>query len=551
MHSFLFAAIIITGALGFTRQPPSKVASWVIALLTLLGIATSPDVTTRLMFVGAAILGPLLAYPAQLVVSLTIRPLLLYARWSTDGHRSLFYVTPDDPLHATAGEQLDKHAESLVSSGFTSRGRVGLRVENKTLVSEFLDRGNGTEWAILVATTPASVQPVVLHGSCTFASGDTLVVSNYVWVDPFPPSPSSGYVSIRLPSLGDVNDIVRACLTIASKSSLGPVIATPLETDVASRARERTKVRNDAEVRAGYLRYDAASDVYRLTLRGAYRMFWVSLPPVRWILERRDRKRERELLAEMRLTPAARTDSPGAAASAAPSTRKEKFLAVASVAAIIAVIVFVPDLPDLLYPQRTTPRVRPVITVPGDFAVADSFSSAVQALERLVGQPSHQLSGTRNDEPAPTTGVAISMRKDSADAFVTAVQDAFLGRGFYLFRTGERATSGLETDALALYPTRDPYVVMRAMETNASNYGMSTEDVIAWFREEEARYPIQFMVIGFDYAGGHLGGLVPDETEFARRFIRFCPDIQGEGPISAKRLGRDLKGSREIFCWWD
>jgi hypothetical protein len=134
------------------------------------------------------------------------------------------------------------------------------------------------------------------------------------------------------------------------------------------------------------------------------------------------------------------------------------------------------------------------------------------------------------------------MRKDSADAFVTAVQDAFLGRGFYLFRTGERATSGLETDALALYPTRDPYVVMRAMETNASNYGMSTEDVIAWFRKEEARYPIQFMVIGFDYAGGHLGGLVPDETEFARRFIRFCPDIQSEGSISAKRLGRDFKG---------
>src|SRR6188508_2686513 len=172
MHTFLFAAIILTGALGFTRQPPSKVAMWVVVLLTLFGISTSPDVPTRLMFVGAAMFGPLLAYPAQLVISLTIRPLLLYVRWSTEAHRSLFYIAPDDPLHPAAGEQLDKHAESLVSSGFTSRGRVGLRVEKKTLVSEFLDRGNGTEWAILVATTPASVQPVVLHGSCTFAGGE-------------------------------------------------------------------------------------------------------------------------------------------------------------------------------------------------------------------------------------------------------------------------------------------------------------------------------------------------------------------------------------------
>src|SRR5688572_9000379 len=300
MHSFLFAAIILTGALGFTRQPPSKVAMWVVVLLTLLGIYTSPDVTTRLIFVGAAMLSPVLAYAVQLVFSLTVRPLLHYVRWSTDGHRSLFDIAPEDPLYATAGERLDSHAQSLVSSGFTSRGRVGLHVEKNTLVSEFLDRGNGTEWAILTATIPASVQPVFMHGSCTFAGGETLVVSNYPWVDPFPPSPSSGYVSIRLPSLGDVNDIVRACLTIAGRSKFGPIVATPLDTDMATRAKERTRVRNDAEVRAGYLRYDAASDVYRVTLRGAYRMFWVSLPPLRWILERRDRKRERELLAEMR-----------------------------------------------------------------------------------------------------------------------------------------------------------------------------------------------------------------------------------------------------------
>jgi hypothetical protein len=140
---------------------------------------------------------------------------------------------------------------------------------------------------------------------------------------------------------------------------------------------------------------------------------------------------------------------------------------------------------------------------------------------------------------------------DSAGAFVEAAQDAFMARGFFLFRTGERGTSGLETDALALYPTRDPYDIMRAMDTNAANHGMLVEEVIAWFRREEAKYPIQFDAIGFDYAGGHLLGLVPDESEFASRFIRFCPDIQGEGPVSAKSLGRELKRTRLIYCWWD
>jgi len=120
MHSFLFAAIIITGALGFTRQPPSKVASWVIALLTLLGIATSPDVTTRLMFVGAAILGPLLAYPAQLVVSLTIRPDGSWVANDSNGESTIWKISIDggrptqllnryssDPIIARHGNLVD------------------------------------------------------------------------------------------------------------------------------------------------------------------------------------------------------------------------------------------------------------------------------------------------------------------------------------------------------------------------------------------------------------------------------------------------------------
>ena len=547
MHTFLFAAIILTGALGFTGRVPSKVASWVVVLLILAGIYTSPDVTTRLMFVGAAILGPLLSYPIVLVFSLTIRPLIYYLRWSTDAHRSFVNIDPADPLFSTAGEQVDKHAQSLVASGFVSQGRVGLRtVEKNTVVNEFFERGNGTEWAILTATIPARVQPVILHATCAFAGGETLVVNNYPFVDPYPPSP--GNESVRLPSVGDVNDIVRACLTLAGRSTHGPVVATPLDTDMATRAKERTKYRYDQEVRAGYLRYDAARDVYGVTLRGAYRMHWVSLPPLRWIMERRDRERERELLAEMRLTPAARTDAPSATP---PQTRKQQVMSLAAAVALIAFIVFMPDLPDAIFGGEPITLVKPTVDVPGDFAVPDSFSGAVQALETLVRQPSHQLMGTRDDEPTPTFGVAISMRNDSADAFVAAVQDAFLAKGFFLFRTGERATSGLETDALALYPTPDPYEIMRAMETNAWNYDMSTEGVIEWFRQEEARYPIRFGVIGFDYAGGTLLGDVPDETEFAARFIRFCPETQSEGPVSARQLGRDFKRSREIFCWWD
>jgi hypothetical protein len=327
----------------------------------------------------------------------------------------------------------------------------------------------------------------------------------------------------------------------------------PLDTDLLTRAKLRTKLRFEAERLAGYQRYDASADVYRPTLKGAYRQFWVSFPPLNWILDRRERERERVLLAQIGVTPAPRgSASQRDAESAAPRpTRKQYRQALAAAAGLVALVVFVPELLSALGGGRPTELTRPRVDVPNDFSVPDSFPGAVQALERLVGRPSHRLMGTRDDEPVPTEGAAISMRSDSAAAFVAAAQDAFLARGFYLFRTGERATSGLETAGLALYPTRDPYDVMRVMETNAANYGMLTDEVIAWFRREETRYPIRFDAIGFDYAGGRLLGDVPDATDFALRFIRFCPDMQSAGVVTSWQFGRELKRSREIFCWWD
>jgi hypothetical protein len=447
-------------------------------------------------------------------------------------------------LNEAAGEQSDVHAQSLIASGYSSRGRVGLSVGPHVVVNEFLDRENGLEWAIVSATLPAGVQPVTLQCSCRFEDGDVLVVSNYQFVDPSPQAP--GFNSVRLPSIGNAPDLARACLLLASRGMHGPIIASPLDTDLLTRARHRTRQRLDADVQAGYLRYDARRDVYRSTLRGAYRLFWVSFPPLRTIIDRRDRQKERELLKELGLSP--RGPAPGDRAVETPKAGFRQYAeAVALGVLVIVLVAFGPELLAMIGQREARPK--PDVSVPSGFSVPDSFAGAVQALEQWVGRPSHQLSGTRDDEPFPTPGVAISMRSDSAAAYVAAAQDAFLARGFYLFRTGERY-SGLDTDGLALYPTGDPYEIMRAMDTNAANHGMLVEDVIAWFRREEARYPIRFNAIGFDYVGGVLGGDLPDVNAFASRFMRFCPDLQGEG-LTTRLLARDLKKTREIYCWWD
>ena len=546
MQTLLIVAIVVAGTLGFLKRISWNTATWFIVGLTLLGVFTSPDVTSRMTFVVLALVSPLLPWPLVLLWGLTVRPLLHYLRFRADTHRSQFELTPADPRYEQVTQKIGNPVREALALGFQSHGRIGGEIGSMTFFNEYLELDHGRVW-IFATTVPSHAQiPVILHCGVRLADGELLVVSNLPYVDPTPPTP--GYVDWRLPSISRVADLVRATEFIAARS--GPIIPMPLETDLLTRAKIRTKLRFEAERKAGYHRYDAAADVYRPTLKGAYRQWWVSLPPMHGIIDRRERERERELLAELSLTPAARSDwSPNGEKSDAPKATRKTYLEAAFIVLfIIALALFGPEVLAAIGGDRTS-RIRPRVDVPANLTVPDAFPDAVRLLEVIVGQSSHQLSGTVDDSPAPTRGVAISMHRDSADAFVAAAQDAFLAKGFYLFRTGERF-SGLDTDGLALWPSRDPYEIMRAMDTNGANHGLLVDDVIAWFRREEAIYQIRFGAIGFDYVGGHLLGDLPDPRSFANRFLLFCPDLKGES-VTVLLLTRDLRRKREFYCWWD
>jgi hypothetical protein len=62
MHTTLLVLIVLIGTLGFVKRIPLSIASWVVVVLVILGVFISPDHTTRLTYVGAAILGPLICF---------------------------------------------------------------------------------------------------------------------------------------------------------------------------------------------------------------------------------------------------------------------------------------------------------------------------------------------------------------------------------------------------------------------------------------------------------------------------------------------------------
>ena len=542
MHFLLLVAIAVIGVLAVLKKVPANPATWIIVALTTLGVLTSPDTGSRLVFVVTALLGPLLAYPAGLFWGLTILPLLHYLRYRVTAHRLQSELTPDDPRYDQASARIAEPLREAFASGFRSHGRI-LHAGPTTAVNDYLERDDGSV-RMFVTTALSNTQiPTLLHCAATLSTGEILVVSNLPYVDPSHPAP--GYVQWRLPSISRVGDLVRATEFIAARS--GPIIPTPLNTDVLTNSKMRTKARFDAERDAGYWHYNARADVYRPTLKGAFRQYWVSLPPLFRIIDRRERERERALLAEMSLTPPARTDIPRYDKEKA--TWKTWAEAAGIVLFLIGLGVYGPELmAEMSFDSIRRPLPR--VDVAENLTVPDAFPDAVRLLELIVGQPSHQLSGTVDDSPAPTRGVAISMRMDSADAFVAKAQDAFLAKGFYLFRTGERY-SGLDTDGLALWPSPDPYEIMKAMDTNGANHGLLVDDVIAWFRNEEPNYRFRFGAIAFDYVGGRIAGGLRDAKGFAGRFMKFCPDLQYSSGMTVNVLARDLESTSEFYCWWD
>jgi hypothetical protein len=479
------------------------------------------------------------------VVGYTIRP-LQYAFTSI----STQWIPFDPELHRLSegdAEALEREVAALERLGFVRRGRARYQ-SNAIIVAEFLDAEDGREWAtISIQLTQAGVrlgEPSVGLSS-HFQDGHVLIVANDA--APYPFDDGLNETRWRLPSVRDPELLLRAFRFLVQRRGDEGVRPTPLTEAVHERATRRLGDLYHDLVKRGWFTFNAASGAFRPTFAGAYRAIWATLPPWRSRRHRKDLERERALLEELGIpAPKGAENETPAATTPEPSGFFERHPLLSAGLAAVLLWFALRSSADPLMAMRRDASVE----VPANLVAPDSFADAVRLLETVTGSRSHPLIGSRGGFGISTVGAAISMRSDSAAAYVHEMQDAFAAKGMLLFRTTEVEPSP-GADALALYPGTDPYVVMRAMGTDAANHGMDTEEVIAWFTREAPRYPIRFEAIALDYVRGTILGDVPDATEFAKRFLEFCPDLQSDGFVSARRLGREFKKDRALYCWWD
>ncbi|MFT3883435.1 MAG: hypothetical protein QM703_27765 [Gemmatales bacterium] len=151
----------------------------------------------------------------------------------------------------------------------------------------------------LVAADVLTIQTWYVEYSTRYATDQCVDTLNSSELSAFQQGPEN--IRSQVPSVTDVHELYRLHQYMMNKSNLTArkVLYEPGQA-VAYLKEYALKKSYDKQVEKGWLRYDAAGDCYRPTVKGAYLMTWGLLQPMKWFRVQAMQSREREILKEFR-----------------------------------------------------------------------------------------------------------------------------------------------------------------------------------------------------------------------------------------------------------
>jgi hypothetical protein len=143
--------------------------------------------------------------------------------------------------------------------------------------------------------------------------------------------------------------------------------------------------------------------------------------------------------------------------------------------------------------------------------------------------------------PARKAGALLAKLRQHLDVGLVA----FIGTGRWL---GKEQHRGVE---LVVAPGRSQMDILRVARTDAVNYGMETEAVVARLTDFDQRYCIRIDQAETDTVQFSLDTLPADIRAFAAELYEFCPDIVDQGVGTVEALAEDVAKHRRVQLWWD
>lgn len=145
-------------------------------------------------------------------------------------------------------------------------------------------------------------------------------------------------------------------------------------------------------------------------------------------------------------------------------------------------------------------------------------------------------------------GIQFSVSQDKREKFITKLQ-SLLGDSFVVYFSEQNF--GHKLDEITVLGTSNRYDALRFEGCNGVNYGIYTEDIIAYLQELEKINPFVLTGAGFDFLQGNFISQPSNIKDLAQSMYEFCPDIVDQGTEDIEGLIEELKNSNSFYFWWD
>ena len=527
-----------------------RVADW-LALIAAFGSAYAARVYLPAFDIGVGDFGVFFLV-ALVLTPFWLGPMVIYqtqkqsAAPSFEPFNAELHTVPE-----SIGVGLAESEAALIGTGFSKVGeyfQTGF-MQNLTTRVALFECPEHRQYALVVGmymnTDEAKLIANYVEMVARFKDGRSLAVNNSPVLGSY--GPVAGKTVEQFPEVRDPRRLVRLHRALMEQmgardelKELEPGI------DGAKFLVESMLREFEQQLNTGYLRFDAAANAYRPTVKGAILMTWKQVPPVSTIRMKRVRRRAAELVVALGVT------EPDENPSTVPGLQKTHAWPVLAVAAVVIIYFVVADTGERKLSAADVPEVASM-TLPADFTVPADFPGAVKAIETLTGVAAEQLVVVDSlGFPVQTDGAMFGIEAARADSLLAAAQPVLLERGFFLFRHEPNYGIGGKPDEIGLVPLGDQFAVVKRVGTNGANYDLTSEKVVAWLRELNRDAPFILTGIGYDHVEGRfLQPIGAKADSIAVRVHKFCPDVVDQGTGSVRELGNEIGRLNTFFCWWD
>jgi hypothetical protein len=153
-----------------------------------------------------------------------------------------------------------------------------------------------------------------------------------------------------------------------------------------------------------------------------------------------------------------------------------------------------------------------------------------------------QFSGARS--------VLVSLPR--AEALLVNIRSR-LGSGLVAFIGTQRSLTKPKARGVELVvgPGANQFDILRIAASDAVNFDMETEDLIAKIQSWDASFGVDIFQAETDTIQLKLKSIPTQLDAFAQDVYEFCPDIVDQGVGYVHKLAEQIRDSGKLLLWWD